>query len=159
MKRLPFMVLGVLLWMGHSDLAGQEGLSGITVRGLMTAEQFEAAGLQKLAAHELAAVDEWFALTMLRVIAAAGARGEPGVDLSEGDLEDFFRGHTVSGNRAVAIKLRFSVPRSGTAYLATVHGYPNNLQVCEELIAPYNSDPSLTTVPGSRYFCEVLQRE
>lgn len=46
----------------------------------------------------------------------------------------------------------------GTAYLGTIHGYPNNLSVCEELIEPYNTDPTLTTIPGSTYYCETLYR-
>jgi hypothetical protein len=156
---ISVVVLGALLWVGHSELSGQEALAGITVRGLMTAEQFHAAGLHKLGVRELEVVDEWFALTMLRVIAASSSGTESSGDLSEEDLEGFFRRHTISGNQPVALKLRFSVPASGRAYLATVHGYPNNRQVCEELIAPYNSDPSLTTIPGGRYFCEVLRPE
>jgi hypothetical protein len=158
-RMMPVVVLGALLCLGHSELSGQEALPKITVRGLMTAEQFQAAVLHKLGVRELEIVDEWFAHIALRIIAAAGPGADSGGDLSEEDLEDFFRRHTVSGNRAVAIKLRFSVPTAGTAYLATVHGYPNNRQVCEELIAPYNSDPSLTTIPGGRYFCEILRQD
>jgi hypothetical protein len=80
-----------------------------------------------------------------------------GRDLSEEGLEAFFRKHTVNGNHAVAAKVRFTVPSPGVAYLLTVHGYPNNLSVCEELIAPYNKDPSLSVMPGNTYFCEVLR--
>jgi hypothetical protein len=159
MRMISVVVLGALLWIGHSELSGQEAAPTISVRGLMTAEQFQAAGLHRLGARELKVVDEWFALTMLRVIAASGSGTESSGDLSEEDLERFFRRHTISGNQPVALKLRFSVPTPGSAYLATVHGYPNNRQVCEELIAPYNTDPSLTTIPGGRYFCEVLQLE
>jgi hypothetical protein len=82
---------------------------------------------------------------------------DSGGDLTEEQLETFFRKRTVTGNHAVAIKLRFTVPSPSIAYLGTIHGYPNNLLVCEELIAPYNKDPSLTTIPGGTYFCEVLR--
>ena len=78
-------------------------------------------------------------------------------DISETQLDAFFRSKTVAGNHAAAIKLRFTVPQAGVSYLGTIHGYPNNLSVCEELIAPYNEDPSLTTIPGASYFCEVLR--
>lgn len=44
---------------------------------------------------------------------------------------------------------------AGPDWLATIHGYPDNSGVCEELIAPYNSDPSQSTLPG-RYFCKEL---
>lgn len=80
-----------------------------------------------------------------------------GGNLTEEELDGFFRKHTISGNHAAAIKLRFTIPQPGTSYLGTIHGYPNNLAVCEELIAPYNEDPSLTTIPGSTYYCEVLR--
>lgn len=80
-----------------------------------------------------------------------------GRDLSEEQLEGFFRNHTIEGNHAVAAKVRFSVPIPGTAYLLTVHGYPDNLAVCEQLIAPYNEDPNLSVMPGNTYFCEVLR--
>ena len=72
--------------------------------------------------------------------------------VTESELEDFFRKHKVGGNRAVALKKQFV---GGEAYLATIHGYPTNLSVCEELIAPYNEDPSLSSLPGA-YYCEVL---
>lgn len=78
-------------------------------------------------------------------------------NLTEEELELFFREHTIANNNAVAIKIDFTIPQPGTAYLGTIHGYPNNRSVCEELIAPYNEDPSLTTIPGGTYYCEVLR--
>ena len=79
------------------------------------------------------------------------------IDLTESELEGYFRERTISGNRAAAIKINFTVPQPGTAYLGTIHGYPDNLQVCEELIAPYNQDESLTVIPGATYFCQILR--
>lgn len=75
-----------------------------------------------------------------------------GESVTAAELEEFFRKHRVDGNPAVALKKRSAV----VSYLATVHGYPNNLSVCEQLIAPYNEDSSLSTVPG-QYFCEELR--
>lgn len=43
----------------------------------------------------------------------------------------------------------------GTAWLATIHGYPDNGSVCAELIEPYNRDPELSTVPGV-YRCDEI---
>jgi len=40
--------------------------------------------------------------------------------------------------------------------LATVHGYPNNMSVCEDLIEPYNNDASLSVISG-QFFCERLE--
>lgn len=79
----------------------------------------------------------------------------PGNDLTEDKLDTFFRNHTVSGKHAVAIKKRLTSSQSETSYLGTIHGYPNNLSVCEELIAPYNEDSSPSVVSGT-YYCEVL---
>ena len=69
-----------------------------------------------------------------------------GDTIASSDIEKLFRGHKVDGNYAVALKKRGV---GGVAYLATVHGYPNNLSVCEELIAPYNKDASLSALPSS----------
>src|SRR5262245_1486437 len=59
----------------------------------------------------------------------------PETSITDTDLESYFRNHMVDGNHVAAIKKR-SV--GVVSYLATVHGYPNNLSVCEELIKPYN---------------------
>jgi hypothetical protein len=76
-----------------------------------------------------------------------------GGGLSSSDVEQFFRGHKVEGYYAVAIKKR---TLGGVAYLSTVHGFPDNTSVCEELIAPYNKDRSLSAISGE-YFCEELR--
>ena len=74
-------------------------------------------------------------------------------DLSSSDVEKFFRGHKVDGYYAVAIKKRSP---AGVIYPATVHGFPTNMSVCEDLIAPYNKDSSLSVL-GGEYFCEELR--
>ena len=76
-----------------------------------------------------------------------------GGDLSSSDVEEFFRGHKVDGYPAVAIKKRSP---AGVLYLITIHGYPTNMSVCEDLIAAYNKDPSLSVISGE-YFCEELR--
>ena len=76
-----------------------------------------------------------------------------GGDLSSSDVEEFFRGHKVDGYYAVAIKKRSP---AGVIYLSTVHGFPTNMSVCEDLIVPYNKDPSLSVL-GGEYFCEELR--
>jgi hypothetical protein len=80
-------------------------------------------------------------------------------NLTEKELEVFFRNHTIANNHAAAIKLLFTVPQPGVAYLGTIHGYSDNMSVCEELIAPYNEDSSLSTIPGGSYYCEILLSE
>ena len=68
-----------------------------------------------------------------------------GGSLSSSDVDSFFRGRTVDGHYAVAIKKR---SLGGESYLATVHGYATNLSVCEQLVAPYNQDQSSSALPG-----------
>lgn len=70
------------------------------------------------------------------------------------ELESLFRHHTVNGHYAVALKKRSA---AGDSYLLTVHGYPDNLAVCQKLVKPYNEDPQLSVLPG-QYFCEELRR-
>lgn len=47
---------------------------------------------------------------------------------------------------------------AGPDWLATIHGYPNNKEVCEQLIKPYNSGEMPSDMPGF-YFCEELSSE
>ena len=63
-----------------------------------------------------------------------------GGSLSSYEVDSFFRGRTVDGHYAVAIKKRVL---GGESYLATVHGYPTNLSVREQVVAPYNQGQSL----------------
>lgn len=76
-------------------------------------------------------------------------------------LEAFFRTHTVNDKHAVAIKSSWTIqtafgPISWNDYLWTIHWYPNNKSVCEELVLPYNLDSSLSAIPDTYYYCELL---
>lgn len=73
--------------------------------------------------------------------------------VTEDEVAQFFKTHKVAGNYAAALK-KSSLGQ--VSYLATIHGYPNNLDVCNDLIAPYNENESLSTIPGY-YFCEELR--
>ena len=95
-----------------------------------------------------------FALVLVATLAGCITRtGISRESLAETDLEEFFRTHKVDGNYVAALKKRSA---GVVAYLATIHGYPNNLSVCEELIVPYNRDASKSVMPGE-YYCEVLR--
>lgn len=76
-----------------------------------------------------------------------------GPSVTSSELERFFEKHRVEGYPAAALKKR-SVGK--VIYLATIHGYPDNLSVCNELVAPFNRNPSLSAVSGT-YFCEELR--
>ena len=76
-----------------------------------------------------------------------------GDSITESELEGFFAKHKVEGNVVAALKKRSA---GVVAYLATIHGYPNNLSVCEELIAPYNKNAAISAIPGE-YYCEELR--
>jgi hypothetical protein len=78
---------------------------------------------------------------------------QAGGNLSSTQLESYFRHHQVNGHYAVAVKKRSA---AGESYLMTIHGYPNNLSVCEMLIKPYNENAKLSVLPGN-YHCEVLR--
>lgn len=96
-----------------------------------------------------------YALLLIFALGVMGCGGDPvAKSMTEEQLEAFFRGRTVHGEAVVALKKR--IIDGQNSYLATIHGYPNNLSVCEELIKPYNADASMSTLPG-QYFCEVLR--
>lgn len=72
-------------------------------------------------------------------------------DISSEELASYFKKRTVDGNHPVALKKSSAVE----AYLATIHGFPDNKTVCEEIIAPYNQNPEMSVMSG-RYYCEAL---
>jgi hypothetical protein len=77
----------------------------------------------------------------------------PGDSITNEQLESFFRAHKVEGNHVVALKKR---SLGAVSYLATIHGYPDNRSVCEELVVPYNKGSSASVISGD-YYCEELR--
>jgi len=75
-----------------------------------------------------------------------------GDSITAEELESFFRKHKVDGNYPVALK-KHSI---GDSYLATIHGYPDNLSVCQQIIEPYNKNKKSSAIEGE-YYCEVLR--
>lgn len=73
-------------------------------------------------------------------------------NISDSELEKFFRKHTVDGNVPVALK------KKGIAesYLATIHGFPDNMSVCNDLAEPYNNNPDKSVIMGE-YYCKELR--
>jgi hypothetical protein len=45
----------------------------------------------------------------------------------------------------------------GEDWLFTIHGYLNNGDVCEDVIKPYNDDPSTMAVPG-KLRCKPIEK-
>lgn len=91
---------------------------------------------------------------LLIVLSACGPMSSSsGGSITEADLEQFFREHKVGRAPAAALKKR---SLGEVSYLATIHGYADNLQVCQQLIEPYNKDASLSAIPGG-YYCEELR--
>lgn len=96
-----------------------------------------------------------FILYVILVVALFGCDKisiSQGKSITAENLESFFRKHKIDGNYAVALKKR----SFGESYLATIHGYPDNLSVCQQLIEPYNRNSDLSSIEGE-YFCEVLR--
>ncbi len=75
-----------------------------------------------------------------------------GDSITSEELEQMLRKHKINGYHAVALKKRSVVD----AYLATIHGYPDNLGVCMQIIEPYNKNSDLSAIPGT-YYCEELK--
>lgn len=93
----------------------------------------------------------------LLVLGASLAFATTGCDYGESAEEGLRRQlaeHPTSSAPAVMIKKRNF---AGDAWLATVHGYPTNLSVCEQLIEPYNENSELSTFDGE-YYCEEIVR-
>ncbi|SMM98462.1 hypothetical protein SPONN_2403 [uncultured Candidatus Thioglobus sp.] len=76
-----------------------------------------------------------------------------GESIESKELEDFFRKHKIDENYPVALK-KHSL--GGESYLVTIHGYPNNLSVCQQFIEPYNKGSETSMIAGT-YFCSVLR--
>lgn len=90
---------------------------------------------------------------------ALAETAQPAADdgITQEALESYFRANPVDSSHAVAVKVRFTSPEPGIAYVATIHGYGSrNMQVCEEMIAPYNQNPDKAVIRSNTYYCELL---
>ncbi len=71
---------------------------------------------------------------------------------NERQLREFLKSHPVATGAPVALMKRNA---AGDAWLVTVQGYADNMGTCTQLIEPYNSDPSLSALPGT-YYCDPI---
>lgn len=71
MRARILILFGACLFVASAQVIAQEPSADVNVRSLMTAEQFQRAGLHKLTPSELAALDEWFVQIAHRLLAAS----------------------------------------------------------------------------------------
>lgn len=95
------------------------------------------------------------AVALIAVVLLAGTLAACSQDKqsNEAQLRDFLKAHPVASDPPVAVMKRNA---AGDAWLITVQGYADNQATCEQLIEPYNSDPSLSTVAGT-YYCDPIR--
>lgn len=84
-----------------------------------------------------------------RLLGLREACGERG---GEEGLKDHLRKYPVAQSQAVMLR-KVSI---ADAWLATIHGFPDNMAVCQDLIKPYNADKDRSVIPG-RYYCEPIR--
>lgn len=75
----------------------------------------------------------------------------------EADIEKFFASVDVENGRPAALK-KLSPSLGVTSYLLTVHGYADNLSVCNELIRAHENSGQGNVVDGS-FRCELIPRK
>ena len=99
------------------------------------------------------------ALSLLLLFTMAGCSDRPVKERQVDTLAAFeARLATVYREKPSGYSRAYAIMKKGMGdedWLATVHGFPDNGAVCEELIKPYNNDPSLSVLPGS-YRCKLL---
>jgi hypothetical protein len=88
-------------------------------------------------------------LITLSIFALTGCATASRHEISQEDVQEFFRTHRVGSSPD------YAVMKNGTDYLATIHGMVDDKSACLDLIKPYNEDPSLSTLPGA-YTCVPL---
>jgi hypothetical protein len=72
--------------------------------------------------------------------------------INEEDIKNYFNNHKTSSSAFMIVK---NSKVGGDASLAVIFGLMDNQKACEELIAPYNKDPSMSIIDGV-YRCEKL---
>lgn len=92
---------------------------------------------------------------VMMLLSCAGKEQETnGTSITSDELLAYFKKHKIDGYNAVALKKK----SLDDMYLVTVHGYPDNKSVCEDIIKPYNENPDLSDISGE-YYCEVLEHD
>ncbi len=121
----------------------------LSIYNIYRARLFEAAALE-LKGEDVRAVS----LFAIGLLAACDTPG-PMESLAEfeGDLRTTYS--EKPGAPAYGI---FKNNAAGDAWLATVHGYPDNRLTCEQLIAEYNEESELSVFDGT-YRCEPITAE
>jgi hypothetical protein len=71
MRHTVCLVLATLILVAAPFSFGQQSSDTVSVKNLMTVQEFEQAGLKKLTAAELEALDAWFRKTALRLLDAS----------------------------------------------------------------------------------------
>lgn len=85
-------------------------------------------------------------LILLSALTLNGCSNKPA---DQEDLKQFFSNHKIGSSPDYAIV------KNGNDYLATIHGYMDDLTVCLDLIKPLNENPDTSVVPGM-YTCVPL---
>lgn len=97
-----------------------------------------------------------FLISAMLCIAGCASENSEGreetLDAFESRLAQVYYSKPSGYSRAYAIKKN---SMAGPTWLASVHAYPDNKSVCEQLIAPYNSGELSSVLPGE-YYCEEL---
>lgn len=100
----------------------------------------------------------WIAILLgpITLSSCSDAEKEPRQSIASFDeqLAELYATKPQGSSRAYAVvKNGIAVP----AWLATIHGYVDNRAVCEQLIAAYNEDASMSVLAGD-YTCRRLGR-
>lgn len=72
--------------------------------------------------------------------------------ITDEDIKKYFNDHKTSSSAYMIIK---NSEIGGDANLAVIFGLMDNQRACEELIAPFNKDSTLSVIKGI-YRCEKL---
>ncbi len=90
-------------------------------------------------------------ILLILILFLVGCNGDH-KKITEEDIKKYFNTHKTSSSAFMLIK---NSKVGGDASLAVIFGLMDNQKACEELIAPYNRDPSLSIIDGV-YRCEKL---
>jgi hypothetical protein len=95
-KRILISIVLLLLVIYGQLVFATQRSSKLIVRELMTREQFQASGLHKLSASELAVLDQWFYDTAQKLVKLGASESKGGIESSTNDFS------TLEGSTIVA---------------------------------------------------------